>query len=69
MEHQKDQEPLVPVSVPSDIPAQQVTGEGVVEPSMQAESRPQSPLLGAIGGQLPELELELGRISDLTGYS
>ena len=45
MEHQKDQEPPVPVSVPRDIPAQQV-----VEPSIEAEARPASPLLGAIGG-------------------
>ena len=50
MEHQKDQEPPVPVSVPSDIPAQQVTGIGIVEPSIEAEARPASPLLGAIGG-------------------
>ena len=49
MEHQKAQEPPVPVSFPSDIPTQQVTGVGVVEPSIEAESRPASPLLGAIG--------------------
>ena len=49
MEFQKDQEPPVPVSVPSDIPAQQVTGIGIVEPSIEAEARPASPLVGAIG--------------------
>ena len=56
MEHQKDQEPPVPVKVPSDYGSQQEPGEEVEEPPMQAESRPQSPLLGAIGGQMPEPE-------------
>ena len=56
MEHQKDQELPVPVKVPSDYGSQQEPGEEAQEPSMQAESRPQSPLLGAIGGQLPESE-------------
>ena len=50
MEHQKDQEPPVPDSVSSDIPAQQVTGVGVAEPSIEAEARPASPLLGVIRG-------------------
>ena len=56
MEQQKDQEPPVPVKVPSDYGSQQEPGEEVEEPPMQAESRPQSPLIGAIGGKLPEPE-------------
>ena len=55
MEHRKDQEPPVPAKVPSD-GSQKEPGEEVKAPSIQAESRPQSPLLGAVGGQLPELE-------------
>ena len=56
MEHQKDQEPPVPAKVPSDFGSQQEPEGEEEKPSMQVESRPQSPLLGAVGGQLPPLE-------------
>ena len=53
MEQHHDEEP--PAKVPSDISSQE-PWEEVEEPSMQAESRHQSPLLEDIGGQQPELE-------------
>ena len=46
MEHQKEP---IRVSVHSDISAQQVTEVEVVEASIEAESRPASPLLGDVG--------------------